>query len=256
MNILLVAGANPLNKNGNPIFLDLAIKTKNKLNKHKVSIAVDTWNDDLVSFTNNRKKNDKLFNFLSKYLMRAYELVFLQRKYRNISKGRYENLNKFVNFSGGINSSKFKEYILEENFDLIICFAVSIVQKNTLEVGKYKFINLHPGILPEYKGIGNFWAVLNKDYENIGITIHWMNEKIDDGKIISIQKLQTKFSSLWQMNINSFEIGIEELERLINKENIYEIQTISNSISKYYGWYGIFEYFKFKKSVKELHLEI
>ena len=44
-------------------------------------------------------------------------------------------------------------------------------------------LNCHPGILPYYKGCNSpEWAFLNKD--NIGATVHLMNEYIDGGKII------------------------------------------------------------------------
>ena len=126
----------------------------------------------------------------------------------------------------------------------------SIVRKDTLEVSNFKFINLHPGILPQYKGTGNFWAILNKDFKNIGVSIHWMNEKIDDGEIISIVKIPLEYKSLWGMNIMAFEAGVREINNLLNNNQLLKAVVKPNVSSRYYGWYGLIEYFSFNNIQK------
>lgn len=50
--------------------------------------------------------------------------------------------------------------------------------------------NFHPGILPDYRGSGNYsWCLINKEKET-GITLHVIDEGIDTGEIISIEKFQ------------------------------------------------------------------
>ena len=252
MKILVVAGSNPIYKFGNPIFLDLAIQIKKLLlEEHTTSIAVDIWDEKVRHFTNKRKKNRNFLTFLSQYLIKLYEIAFLQQKYIRRSKKRHENFNQNVDIYSGINSLTFKEILLQEKFDVIICLGTSIVKKDILEASDFKFLNLHPGVLPQYRGIGNFWAVLNNDFENIGISLHWMNEKIDDGKIISIVKIPKKFKSLWDMNIMAFEAGVVEIANLINKYQLFNSNIRPHLPSKYYGWYGLKEYLYFKKILKK-----
>ena len=82
MKILVVAGSNPIYKFGNPIFLDLAIQIKKLLlEEHTTSIAVDIWDEKVRHFTNKRKKNRNFLTFLSQYLIKLYEIAFLQQKY-------------------------------------------------------------------------------------------------------------------------------------------------------------------------------
>ena len=257
MKILIIAGSNPLYKRGNPIFLNLAIKMKRVLeNNHSVSIAVDQWDQNLGSFTNKRKKKSRFLTFLSQYLMKVYEVIFLQFRYIKKFKLNNKNFYQYINMSSGVNSSIFKEMLQKEKFDIILCFGISLVKKETLKLSDYKFLNFHPGILPQYKGTGNFWAILNKDFDNVGISLHWMNEKIDDGKIISIVKVPFQYRSLWEMNILAFESGINEIERLLKENQLFTSELNSSQTPKYYGWYGLYEYFSFKRILKNKKYEI
>lgn len=75
-----------------------------------------------------------------------------------------------------------------ENFqpDLGILAAFGqIVPKNILNIPKYGFLNVHPSLLPKFRGPSPIQsAILNGD-EETGVTIMLMNEKLDEGDIIS-----------------------------------------------------------------------
>lgn len=72
-----------------------------------------------------------------------------------------------------------------------------MMPKNILEAFHNKIINIHPALLPKYGGKGMYGmrvhqaVVENKD-QKTGITIHYVNEKYDEGKIIS--QFETKIS--------------------------------------------------------------
>jgi folate-dependent phosphoribosylglycinamide formyltransferase PurN len=49
-----------------------------------------------------------------------------------------------------------------------------------------KFVNIHVGITPKYRGVhGTYWALVNNDVENSGVTVHFVDEGIDTGNIIN-----------------------------------------------------------------------
>lgn len=78
---------------------------------------------------------------------------------------------------------------------------------------KYKIINSHPSLLPKYGGAGMYGkfvhhAVINNKEEYSGITIHYVNDKYDDGEIILQKKLKLKENETAQ----SLEEKIKELE--------------------------------------------
>lgn len=68
---------------------------------------------------------------------------------------------------------------------IIIVNNTRILQKDILNSVSGYFINIHSGILPEYRGYsGGYWALVNNDKKNCGSTIHFVDEGIDTGSII------------------------------------------------------------------------
>ncbi len=80
----------------------------------------------------------------------------------------------------------FKKY----NIDFIVLAGFLIlVPPWLIKVYNNKTINIHPALLPEFGGKGMFGkkvheAVINKEKEESGITIHYVNENYDEGDII------------------------------------------------------------------------
>jgi len=47
-------------------------------------------------------------------------------------------------------------------------------------------INVHCGITPRYRGThGGFWAVVQEDWDNVGVTVHYLDKGIDTGRILA-----------------------------------------------------------------------
>ena len=55
-----------------------------------------------------------------------------------------------------------------------------------------KILNIHPSLLPKYKGLNTHDRVLKKKEKYSGCTVHYVNSKLDSGKIILQKKV--KFS--------------------------------------------------------------
>ena len=71
--------------------------------------------------------------------------------------------------------------------DIIISVMYDRILKPNVVNSKLCY-NFHPGILPDYKGVGIFtWVIINEEAET-GVTLHLMNEGIDKGDIIQIRK--------------------------------------------------------------------
>ena len=76
--------------------------------------------------------------------------------------------------------------------DLMIVFGSSIIKEPLLSLKPNRFINLHLGLSPYYRGSGtNFWPFVNKELEYVGSTILHLDPGIDTGDIIS--HVQPKF---------------------------------------------------------------
>ncbi len=68
----------------------------------------------------------------------------------------------------------------------IICLAgfMRILSSNFINVFGKKIINIHPSLLPKFKGLNTFQRVLKNKEKKTGCTVHFVNNKLDSGKII------------------------------------------------------------------------
>lgn len=93
-------------------------------------------------------------------------------------------LEKKVHFST-VNDEESIALLKELNPDIVIVNGTRIISKKVLESTGAVFINMHTGITPKYRGVhGGYWAVVNNDAENCGVTIHLVDKGIDTGDIL------------------------------------------------------------------------
>lgn len=106
----------------------------------------------------------------------------------------------------------------------VICVVAygKIIPKEILEIPKYGCVNVHPSLLPKYRGSAPIqWAILNGDKET-GITTMYLDEGMDSGDIIlqtetKINKDETS-GELWdRLSKIGAELLVETLERIENK---------------------------------------
>ena len=67
-----------------------------------------------------------------------------------------------------------------------LCLAgfMKILSKHFIKSFGYKIVNIHPSLLPKYKGTNTHKRVLNASEKYSGCTVHYVSEKLDSGKII------------------------------------------------------------------------
>ncbi|GAB5402725.1 MAG: hypothetical protein Aurels2KO_09560 [Aureliella sp.] len=76
---------------------------------------------------------------------------------------------------------------------LIVCVCKNILKKPALDACKFGAINIHPSLLPKYRGpCPTFWARYHQD-ERIGVTIHRMTTKIDSGNILGQEAIDADY---------------------------------------------------------------
>ena len=76
----------------------------------------------------------------------------------------------------------------------LICLAgfMKILSKNFIKNFKGKILNIHPSLLPKYKGLNTHErAIRNKDKYS-GCTVHFVDSRLDSGKIINQKKVRIK----------------------------------------------------------------
>ena len=106
---------------------------------------------------------------------------------------KYVNKNKFsVSYVNKNNRVLVFNYIKNVNAKLIFSSGFPFkIPKKFLDLKKF-YINSHPSLLPKYKGLRPVREALKNSERQIGVTIHYMNENLDDGKIITQKKIFIK----------------------------------------------------------------
>ncbi len=118
-----------------------------------------------------------------------------------------------------INSIKFIEFIKKYSPDLIISIACGqIFKKDLLSIPRLGAINIHSSLLPKYRGmLPSFWVLYNKE-PCTGVTVHFMDEKIDKGRIILQEKVYIDYPTTMHELITSLKIkGSKVLLKAITK---------------------------------------
>ena len=109
----------------------------------------------------------------------------------------YKIKKKVFDFKNSSSEKKAINELKKNNIDLI-CLAgfMKILSKSFIKNFKGKILNIHPSLLPKYKGLNTHEkAIKNKDKYS-GCTVHFVNSKLDSGKIINQKKVKvSKFDT-------------------------------------------------------------
>jgi len=130
--------------------------------------------------SNNKKANG--INYAKKYRI---PYVFINTKVQNYNNKILLNLKKY-NIS-------------------FICLAgyMKIISNNLIKNYQKKIINIHPSLLPKFKGLNTFSRMIKNKETKAGCTVHYVNKKLDSGNTI-IQK--------------SFFLGVKDDEEILKKK--------------------------------------
>tara|TARA_B100000900_G_scaffold163599_1_gene138888 strand:+ start:277 stop:858 length:582 start_codon:yes stop_codon:yes gene_type:complete len=76
----------------------------------------------------------------------------------------------------------------------LICLAgfMKILSKNFIKNFDGKILNIHPSLLPKFKGLNTHERVLKNKEKYSGCTVHFVNSKLDSGKIILQKKIKIR----------------------------------------------------------------
>ncbi len=151
--------------------------------------------------------------------MKKIKVVFLGQKpsstliLKLLKEGKNLKILKVIEDKNSLN--KLKE--LEEKPDVAILanFGV-ILTKEILKIPKKGFLNIHPSLLPKYRGSSPVQTAILDNEKETGVTIFKMDSQVDHGPILAQSKEEIKSSdtseSLYQ---RFFQIGTETLKAIL-----------------------------------------
>ena len=104
----------------------------------------------------------------------------------------YKISNKVFNYKDKIIAEKKIISEIKSKKIKLICLAgfMKILSKDFIKNFKGKILNIHPSLLPKYKGINTHKRTLSNCEKYSGCTVHFVNSRLDSGKIILQKKVK------------------------------------------------------------------
>ena len=174
--------------------------------KLRVSVFISGRGTNLKSLINfSKRKNSPI------------KIVLIITNNKN-AKGLYfakKNKIKFliINYKKKIKAENKILLNLKSHNINFICLSgfMKILSKKIINIYKNRILNIHPSLLPKYKGLNTHKRVIKNKEKFTGCTVHLVNSKLDSGKII----LQKKVRVLKKDSENSLFKRVLKIENLI-----------------------------------------
>jgi methionyl-tRNA formyltransferase len=157
-----------------------------------------------------------------------------------------ELLNQPHEVLNEINSNQSIEKIKLLNPELIVCIRYGVILKDDIiKIPKNGVINLHSGLLPDYRGVmASFWAMLNQE-KIIGTTLHYIDDSsIDSGRVIANSYFNVVKGKpyLWHV-LSLYDEGVKMIAKTVKKINAKKQFKVFNqeSTGSYYTFPTVIE---------------
>ena len=161
-----------------------------------MALSTGTKNIDTAVFISGTGSNlESLIKFsnLKKSPISIKIIISNNPKSKGLSFGKiYKIRKKIFNFSKQAKTEKEILELLKRKKINLICLAgfMRILSKNFIQSFKGQILNIHPSLLPKYKGLNTHErAITNRDRYS-GCTVHFVTAKLDSGKIIIQKKVK------------------------------------------------------------------
>ena len=137
----------------------------------------------------------------------------------------YKIKKKVYNYDKKIISERKILKDLKSNDIKLICLAgfMKILSKDFIRNFKGKILNIHPSLLPKYKGLNTHNRVIQNKEKYSGCTVHLVNSKLDSGKIILQKKLK----------LSKKETPSSLQKKILKNEHILYPRAISKILSNF-----------------------
>ena len=161
----------------------MAILTGSK--KIKTAVFISGKGSNLRSLIN--------FSKLKRSPISIVMIISNNHKSQGLDFGKIFKIKKKVfDFKKRLLSEKKILFELKKNKINLICLAgfMKILSKDFIKDFNGKILNIHPSLLPKYKGLNTHERVISNKEKYSGCTVHFVNSKLDSGKIILQKKVK------------------------------------------------------------------
>ena len=186
------------------------------IGSNKIKTAV------FISGTGSNLKNLIQFSFLNKSPIKISLIVSSNKRAKGLNfADKYKINKKIYDFNNKKKSESLTLKQLKMNNISLICLAgfMKILSPNFIKKFKGIILNIHPSLLPKYKGLNTHERVLQNKEKYSGCTVHYVNSRLDSGKII----LQAKVKISKKDTSSSLKKKIIKQEHLLYRKAIRKV---------------------------------
>ena len=161
-----------------------------------MALSTGTKNIKTAVFISGKGSNLKSlikFSKLKKSPISIEIIISNNPKSKGLTFGKiYKIRKKIFNFDKHIKAEKEILKLLKKRKINLICLAgfMKILSKSFIQNFKGQILNIHPSLLPRYKGLNTHERALNNKDSYSGCTVHFVSSKLDSGKIIDQKKVK------------------------------------------------------------------
>ena len=184
--------------------------------KKNIAVFISGRGTNLMSLIKYSKKKNSLFKI---------ELVIsdnFNRKGREIA-NKSKIKNKYIKYSKKKKFESLSLKLIKKHKIDLICLAgfMRIFSRKFIKKFSKPILNIHPSLLPKYKGLNTHYRVIKNREKYSGATVHVVNEKLDAGKII----IQGKVKILKSDTVKTLKKKILKIEHKIYPKGIIKLLT-------------------------------
>ena len=233
--------------------------------KYKVNVIIE-GKSPILKIIKYRINKMGYFKVMGQLIFILYSKIFMRLKSKKLINKLFIKYNldsspiprSNIYYVNSVNSNACIKYLSSLSSKYIIVSGTRIISKKVLNAVNKIFLNIHVGITPNYRGVhGAYWALVNNDMQNLGVTLHIIDSGIDSGKVIAQKLIEiSEHDNFITYPYIQLTKGIGLLENyldnhFLNKNYSFEIITDFKNSNQFYHptiWFYMYNYFF--KSIK------
>ena len=156
----------------------------NGLNKIRIAVFISGKGSNFKNLINSSNKRNSKFQIAI--------VVSNNSKAEGLKYSKKFKIKKIINYVNTNLAEKILISKLKKEKIRIICLAgfMKILSKKFIKNFNGIILNIHPSLLPKYKGLNTHSRAINNNDQYSGCTVHYVNSKLDSGKIILQKKVK------------------------------------------------------------------
>ena len=182
--------------------------------KYNIAVFISGRGSNLRSIINHSFEKKTLYN--------VEVIISNKRKAKGLLIAKKMRIkNYYIDFTKSKKLSNKVLNILKKNNIKLVCLAgfMKILPSYFIKLYKGKIINIHPSLLPKYKGLNTHKRVIINNEKFTGSTIHYVNSFLDSGKIIFQEKIRIRKKD----DARSIEKKVLKIEHKIYPKTINKV---------------------------------